>query len=286
MSEVTFPGHGEPAETCGIIIEMGCWDCQGYFTVRSKCMKKSCPDCYPDWAYRQGFHAAERMTEFLNSPDYMKVLEDAERERWEGAQTDPDATVEERRLYRIQTYHIAISFVGVDLSDGSDIAKLRRDARDIGRRHGLLGECTIPHQRDREDEGAHFHFLGLAGYITPGRGDGSDYIFKVIKSKKHGHPRSFLGRLNVVKYACTHAAITDDTHCVTWSGCVANNKFPGVAEVDLILEASPTCPLCGGDHTFQVNPPLHGHRAGGPPTWVSPDRPPPSEPQRRVAEYS
>ena len=86
MSEVTFPGHGEPAETCGTVIEMGCWDCQGYFTVQSKCMKKSCPDCYPDWAYRQGLHAAERMTEFLNSPDYMKVLEDAERERWEGAQ--------------------------------------------------------------------------------------------------------------------------------------------------------------------------------------------------------
>ena len=286
---ISFPGHGVPAETCGTIVTFGCWDCLEYFEVVSKCMKKSCPNCYPDWAYRQGLHAAERMTEFLNSKEYMKVLEDAEHDRWEDATTDPDATPEEKRLYRIQTYHITISFKGVDIRDSGDIKELRKTARDIGRKHGLFGECTIPHQRGENDEGAHFHFLGLAGYITPGRDDGSNYIFKTIKHKEYGHPWSLLGRQRVVKYACTHAIITTDddhSHCVTWSGCVANNKFPGLAEVSLINEAKPTCPFCGRDHTFAVEAPKHGHRRGNPDVWVAPDRPPPGEPQRCASEFS
>lgn len=284
---ISFPGHGSPGPRCGDLVDHGCWSCKDYFQTVSHCMRKECPDCYDlYWAPRQGAHAAGRMTEFLNQPDYLKVLQDAERERWIDAQTDDDATVEEKRFYRIQTYHIQISFVGIDeLHSKRDIVKYRKMARDIGRRHGLFGECTIPHARKQDDVGCHFHFLALAGFIIPGTDDGTDYILKVIPHEGSWYPRNFLDRFNVVKYACTHALITDDSHCVTWSGCVANNKFPGRAEYDHIPQDPPACPTCGGHQTFVVLD--RDWWSGGVEveTWTAPDRPPPGRPQRSITEF-
>lgn len=280
---ISFPGHEDPGKNCQEPLLWGCHDDKTYFIKLSKCMAKTCPNCYEDWAYREGLHAAERMTEFLNSPDYMKVLQNAEKERWHSALTDDEASVEQRRLYRIQTYHISISFRDVEISNGEDIAKYRKDARDIARRHGLFGECTIPHQRDRDDEGAHFHFLALAGFIAPGRDDGTNYIFKVIKHPKYGHPRSLLGRLGVVKYACTHAILAEGRDCVTWSGCVANNRFPGVAEVEHFHQTA-TCPHCGGPATFKVRR-RDWHFREEVEIWTAPDRPPPNVEQRCLVEF-
>lgn len=286
---ITFPGHGTPGKNCGEDVVYGCWDCgdrnedDPYFSITSQCMKKSCPNCYEDWAARQGAHAAGRMTEFLNNPIYLNPIQDLEGQRWIDAQTDDDATVEERRFYRIQTYHISISFKDIDIHDGEDIKTYRHIARDIGRSHGLFGECSIPHQRDKYDDGAHFHFLALAGFITPGRDDGENYILKVIKSRGSWYPRDFLARFNVVKYDCTHAILTTDdvpTHCVTWSGCVANNKFPGRAEIDHIPQEV-CCPKCNGHLTFKVVD-RDWHFREDVETWVSPDRPPPGEPQKRL----
>lgn len=268
---------------------MGCWDCKSYFVIQSKCMKKTCPDCYPDWAYRQGAHAAERMTEFLNSPDYMRRLQDAERDRWHDALTDPEASIEERRLYRIQTYHVLVTFPSLELSDRASIQEARKSAREIVRSHGIFGECSIPHRRHDDDPGAHFHFLAVSGYISPGRGDGTSYIFKVIQHEGRWHQRSLLDRLNVVRYACTHALITTDdepSHCVTWSGCVANNKFPGLAEVNHIpQEHTPRCPHCGGSETFRVYERDWRFREEVE-TWTAPDRPPPLVAQRCLTEFA
>lgn len=284
---ITFPGHGDPGPGCGVEMLFGCSDskCKKYFTAPHACKRKTCPDCYPKWALDQGERAAERMTEFLKSKDHMRRLQLAERRRWEDALSDDESTVEQRKLYRIQTYHIQISFIGQSISSWSDITELREVARDIGRKHGLFGECTIPHQRFQDDEGrAHFHFLGLAGYIAPGGGDGTDYIFKVIQFEGQWHQRNLLDRLNVVKYACTHALVDEFHHTVTWSGCVANNKFSGVAKVDRLRFKGPTCPHCGGTETFKVydhdwyfNEEVE--------TWTAPDRPPPDHPQRALTQF-
>ena len=282
---ISYPGHGSPGKHCGEDVHHGCKDCLGYFVIVSKCMKKDCPDCYEDWAARQGAHAAGRMTEFLNSPQYLNVIQDLEGERYIDAQTDDNATVEEKRLYRIQTYHISISFKDTDLLDRSDIARLRSRARDIARRHGIFGECTIPHRRGEDDEGAHFHFLALAGFIAPGRDDGTDYILKVIKHENSWYPRNFLDRYNVVKYGCTHAVITDDSHCVTWSGCVANNKFPGRAEYDHIPQEPPVCPHCNSTRTYVVMERDWLFREDVE-IWTAPDRPPPYERQRSLTQFS
>jgi hypothetical protein len=290
---ITFPGHGAPGKNCGEPVTFGCHDCgdaeekDPYFDLLSECMKKSCPDCYEKWAYRQGLHAAERMTEFLNSKTYMKVLEDAENERWLGALTDPDGTVEEKRLHRIQTYHITISFKGIDILTGEDIKRYRHLAQEISRNHGIFGSCSLPHKRGEDDEGAHFHFLALAGLITPGTDDGTNYIFKNIVNPKVGYPWSFLARLDVIKYGCTHALVTTDdepSHVVTWSGCVGYRAFPGLAEIDHIKQ-QPCCPKCQGTQTFKV----YGrdwlfHEDVE--TWAAPDRPPPLVSQRCVSEFA
>ena len=248
-------------------------------------MRKACPDCYTAWARRQGEHAAERMTNFLNSKPHMRVLQDAERRRWQDSITDNEASLEERKLYRIQIYHIQISFIGQSISDWEDIKRLRKVARDIGRSHGIFGECSIPHQRHEDDEGrAHFHFLGIAGYIAPGRDDGTDYILKVIQHEGRWHTRNLLDRLSVVKYAATHSLVSDFNHTVTWSGCVANNKFSGVAEVDHIPQEGPTCPLCGCSQTFKVYDHDWFFREETE-IWTAPDRPPPHHPQRSLTQF-
>ena len=281
---ITFPGHGTPGKRCGFHRLHGCKNCLEYFDVRSKCMKKTCPDCYPDWARRQGNHAAERMTEFMGDKRYKRWLVDAERERWEAASLDPDASREEKRHYRIQTYHIVVSFRDAELSDREDIARLRKDARCIVRRHGSYGECSIPHTRGEGDDGAHIHFLALAGFIRPG-GPDDQYIIEVIEHERGWYPRNVLDRFNVVKYACTHAVITEDSDCVTWSGCVANNKYPGVAEKDFIPQGGPLCPMCKSSWTYKVvgEEWVYGSDED---VWTGPDRPPPDVPQRALREFA
>lgn len=284
---ITFPGHGLPGEHCGEDVHHGCWDCKDYFVIKSKCMKKSCPDCYQDWAARQGAHAADRMTEFMRSPQYLDPIQNQEFERYVDALSDVNASVEEARFYRIQTYHIVVTFKDASLVHGKDIKRYRRIARNIVRRHGIYGECSIPHRRDESDAGAHFHFLGLAGYITPAGGDDADHIFKVIKHEDSWYPRDFLDRMHVVRYACTHAVITSDddpSHCVTWSGCVANNKFPGRAEYDHIPQEQPQCPHCGGHDTFVVLERDWVFRETVE-VWTAPDRPPPYVKQRCITEF-
>ena len=247
-------------------------------------MKKTCPDCYPDWARRQGNHAAERMTLFLGDKKYKKVIVDAERERYLAAIVDGDASPEQCKLYRIQTYHIVVSFRDAKMDDREDIARHRKNGRDIIRRHGVFGECSIPHVRGDGDEGAHIHFLALAGYLVPG-GPDDGYIIKVIEHEGSWYPRNFLDRFNVVKYACTHAVITEDSDCVTWSGCVANNKYPGVAERDFIPQDGPICPKCSSTWTYKVRKEnwTYGTDVD---VWTGPDRPPPDVPQRAMREFA
>ena len=247
-------------------------------------MKKTCPDCYPDWARRQGEHAAERMTEFMGDKKYKRWLVDAERERWEAASVDPDASREEKRHYRIQTYHISVSWRPYpELHDREDISRLRKDSREVLRSHGIFGECSIPHLRDERDPGAHVHFLALAGFIRPG-GKDDDYIIEVIEHEGSWYPRNRLDRFNVVKYACTHAVITTDSDCLTWSGCVANNKYKNVKYED-VVHGGPTCPYCKGTWTFKVRG-REWHQKSEVDTWVAPDRPPPDVPQRPLREFA
>lgn len=131
---------------------------------------------------------------FMASKEYLKVIQNAERDRWQDALTDHKASIEERRLYRIQTYHIVVTFRDTELVDRGDIKSLRQDARKVCRDHGIFGECSIPHTRSESDDGAHVHFVGVAGFITPARDNGDDYIFKVIKFEDSWYPRNFLDR--------------------------------------------------------------------------------------------
>jgi hypothetical protein len=224
------------------------------------------------------------MTNFLADKDHMKVLQDVERDRWHDALIDPDASVEAKRLYRIQTYHIAVNWRPFpELHDREDIARLRKDSRDVLRSHGIFGECSIPHLRDEGDPGAHVHFLALAGFIRPG-GKDDPYIIEVIEHEGSWYPRNRLDRFHVVKYACTHAVITTDSDCLTWSGCVANNKYKNVKYED-VAHGGPICPHCKGTWTFKVRG-REWHQKAEVETWVAPDRPPPDVPQRAMREFA
>lgn len=259
---LTFPGHGNPGESCGVTIPMFCHDCGEFFTVESSCMARECPNCYQAWAAREAAAAGQRLTAFLVAHWESQPWRKIEYNRWREAVGNPNSTKEECRLYELQTYHTVVSFDAVDLSGSNDVKAIRTKAYRIASSYGIMGGAAIVHRRGLDDPGTHVHIVGVAGYIRPGNGaDG--VVWKVIPHNGKWYARTQLERETIIKYALTHCVIADDLHALTWFGCLAYNKFSSkIVEYEIkagfvdARDFERCCPNCGSSNVskcFQMD---------------------------------
>jgi len=251
---LTFPGHGEMGAGCGDPIHMFCHDCGHWFDVEHSCMRRECPNCYTNWAGREGAAAGQRLTAYLVAHWDNADARAKERERFNAARNNPDASPEEKKWYTLQTYHTVISYESESVDRAGDVEKIRKKAYGHAKAHGIFGGCAILHSRGKDDTGTHVHVIGIAGYIRPARPD-MGYVFKVIPHDGKWYARRQIERENIVKYALTHCTIADDLHAITWFGCLAYNKFSSDIvrrEIDAgfvdARDFEKCCPKCGSNN--------------------------------------
>lgn len=177
--KVIVAGRGTPGEHCGSPVWKFCFDCNHHFVSTHNCMKRSCPNCYNKWAWRQAQPTTEKI-----------LFNRAGRE----------------------ILHGVVSFEGKP----DEIIKFRRRAYDCLKEHGILSGVVIPHheRHGRVDGYLHYHFLGFLrrndNYLPgePGR-----VLFKVIRWI-HG-PGDLC---KTVHYFLTHCSIVNGRHAITYFG--------------------------------------------------------------------
>lgn len=232
----TLPGKGEPGGDCGETVWRFCGDCNHSFSTTSKCLMRTCPNCWRSWAWKEARVSGLRM--------------------WSGS----ILVMGRRRGFRL--LHCVVSFPAMD-----DLSEARIRVRKICKAHGISGGLTIFHPfRDQTNDGFvpddywHFHIIGLAeNEVTPGTR--TDYIFKVIKDARNkdysGYKRCREIKATVF-YLLTHAGIVRGRHALTWFGKLSYNMLSTEKLIDAypyfarVLEERPghRCPACGSEDTY------------------------------------
>jgi hypothetical protein len=174
---------------------------------RRCCGRAECPTCYEVWASKEAKRAEHRIRAYkpvrYRSPVHVAVSVPS-------------------RLY------------------GLEFVKLRVKARQIARKAGLVGGCSIfhPFRFDVESKASywspHFHILGY-GWVV-----GTDRLYEdtgwVVRNK--GVRRSVKATLS---YLLSHAGVHKGRHTVTWWGALSYNKL-SVAPLE---PERHFCPMCG-----------------------------------------
>lgn len=239
--QAVLPGHGEIGAGCGSSIAMHCNHCGHSYTLKSSCMRRSCPHCGEKWARREARIASERL--------------------WAGANLIMHGTPR-RAGYRV--VHCVVSMNDQD----DDINDQRTKANVVLKRHGIAGGLMIyhPFRKDDQDKAfvpdghVHFHVIGIApGNIQAG-GLPSDNgaVFKVIKDARRGDFRGLheCGEVrSLAFYQLTHCGILEGKHALTWFGTLSYNaisnktldmSYPGYIE-RLTTPPPKRCPTCGSE---------------------------------------
>jgi len=156
-----------------------CLDCGSVTIGKHRCMKRSCPNCYEYWAWREALPAAQKV---LYNRKGRKII------------------------------HGVVSFEGKP----EQIMECRKIAYDILSEHGVLSGVLIPHheRHGKVDGYLHYHFLGFIrvnGQYRPGFKGW--YVFKVIRWIND------TGSLaQTIKYFLTHCTLINNKHTVTYFG--------------------------------------------------------------------
>lgn len=142
-------------------------------------MKRSCPNCYSKWGWREAWPAAEKI---LFNRENRNIV------------------------------HGVVSFEGKT----SEILDHRKVVYSVLQEHGILSGVLIPHheRHGRSDGYLHYHFLGFLGHherYLPGKQGW--YVFKVIRWVNN--PSDLV---NVVHYFLTHCALVNGRHSITYFG--------------------------------------------------------------------
>ena len=207
-----LPKSGQQNADCGKWAWQGCLNHTAHAdggiraqTFRLCCFRSSCPVCSEQWAKRCTARIMDRLTHSKKNLKYLK--------------------------------HVVVS--PPKWLQHKPIEELRKEARKIAKRAGILGGLDIVHPfRERNGQwylSPHFHYLAL-GWVTK-----TDELFQ-----KNGWLVKNIGirenPVGTVSYLLSHAGIKKRRHTVTWFGDLSYSKL----KIEK-LEFKVKCPDCDGD---------------------------------------
>lgn len=244
LVDVPLPGQGKVSTGCNEDLLLYCGDCGHHYEVKSKCMKKSCPNCWRSWAASTARKSSLRL--------------------WAGVKKVMKGKGKPQKHYRILHATVSHRIKGLE-----SIALFRKKTIKLLKAKGISGGWLTFHPIRKGVEDAwlpdgtvHFHCIGLAPGNVEGGGT-KDCVFKVIEDAKRRDYRGFKRIREITScmfYLLTHCGVVEKSHSITWFGCLSYNMLPNRTleefspEMWEWINTKPVqiCPECGSDQVFPL----------------------------------
>jgi hypothetical protein len=231
-----LPGEGKSGSHCGDWLPGGvCTSCGEPVPVQNWCGRRTCSECWTQWAEKAAVRATHRIQMFRH--------------------TQPDD-------YRRQAAHAVVSPPEGEIKTVEEYWSGKGKAADIAKEKGWRGFAVIPHpfrvteegkQRYREadpDVGVwvwlrneveelrewvywspHYHIIGMTDEDMDSGDDSDEWVYHFVRSVKRYGGVSGLDShedlYGLFRYLLSHTGYPEESskQLVSWYGCLANSVF-------------------------------------------------------------